>query len=45
MKHPSYSRATNQYAGRSFTKLSSEGKVAHKKTMKEFVERLKKLSK
>lgn len=44
MKHPSYSRAKNQYAGRSFTKLTIEGKKAHKKTMKEFVERLKTLS-
>lgn len=43
MKHPSYSRAKNQYEGRSQTKLSKSAKEAHKKTMKEFVQRLKNL--
>ena len=43
MKHPSYNKAKNQYAGRAVTKLSPEQKKAHKKEMKAFAERLKKL--
>jgi|TARA_B100000212_G_C27301821_1_gene501833 hypothetical protein len=45
MKHPSYSRASNQYAGRSKKKLTPEQKEAHRKEMKAFAERLKKLEK
>ena len=45
MKHPGYSKAKNEYAGRTSTKLTLEQKKAHKEEMKKFRERLKKLSK
>mgnify|MGYP000203051350 FL=1 len=45
MKHPSYSKANNQYAQRTDTKLSSSGKKSLKEEMKRFNERLKKLVK
>ena len=45
MKHPSYSKAKNQYAGRTPAKLTKEQKESHKQDMKSFVERLKKLQK
>jgi len=45
MKHIGYPKAKNQYAGRATTKLSKEGKEAHKETMKAFVERLRTLNK
>ena len=41
MKHPGYSRASNQYAQRSNTKLSKSSKEAHRQTMIAFAERLK----
>ena len=45
MKHIGYSKAKNQYAGRAFTKLSKEGREAHRETMKAFVKRLRTLNK
>ena len=45
MKHPSYSRTTNQYAQRANTKLSKSSKEAHRQTMKDFAERLKIINK
>ncbi len=45
MKHPGYSKAKNEYAGRTSTKLTLEQKKAHKEEMKKFRERLKKLTK
>jgi hypothetical protein len=44
MKHPGYSKAKNQYAGRAVTKLSKEKKVQLNETMKAFIERLKTLN-
>jgi|TARA_B110000438_G_scaffold157962_1_gene151320 hypothetical protein len=41
MKHPGYSRTTNQYAQRANTKLSKSSKEAHRQTMIAFAERLK----
>tara|TARA_B110000902_G_C13878164_1_gene425603 strand:- start:407 stop:544 length:138 start_codon:yes stop_codon:yes gene_type:complete len=43
MKHPGYSKAKNQYAQRTDSKLSSSGKKALKEELKAFNERLKKL--
>jgi|TARA_R110002153_G_scaffold112543_2_gene254665 hypothetical protein len=43
MKHPGYSKAKNEYAQRSDTKLSSSGKRALKEELKAFNERLRKL--
>jgi len=45
MKHPSYSKAKNQYAQRATTKLTPSSKLALKEEMKRFNERLKKLVK
>ena len=44
MKHPGYSRTTNQYAQRANTKLSKSSKEVHRQTMKAFAERLKMLN-
>tara|TARA_B110000908_G_C9933418_1_gene305020 strand:+ start:71 stop:208 length:138 start_codon:yes stop_codon:yes gene_type:complete len=43
MKHPGYSKAKNQYAQRTDSKISSSGKKALKEELKAFNERLKKL--
>ena len=45
MKHPSYKKASNQYANRANKKLSKQSKEAHIEEMKRFNERLKKLVK
>jgi hypothetical protein len=42
MKHPGYSTAKNEYAGRTVTKLSKEAKAKHDQNMKDFAERVKK---
>ena len=44
MKHPGYSKASNQYATRANVKLSRSSKEAHRATMKALAERLKKIS-
>jgi len=45
MKHPSYSKASNQYANRSNNKLSKQSKQALADELKRFQERLKSLDK
>lgn len=45
MKNLCHPKAKNQYAGRAFTKLSKEGREAHRETMKAFVKRLRTLNK
>ena len=45
MKHPGYSKASNQYAGRVRKKLTPEQKEAQRLEMKKFQERLKMLDK
>tara|TARA_B100001287_G_scaffold265919_1_gene259332 strand:+ start:314 stop:466 length:153 start_codon:yes stop_codon:yes gene_type:complete len=45
MKHPSYKKASNQYAGRSPKKLTQKQKEDLSAEMKKFRERLKKIEK
>jgi len=45
MKHPSYKKASNQYAGRSPKKLTQKQKEDLSAEMKRFSERLKMLDK
>ena len=45
MKHPSYKKASNQYANRSNNKLSKQSKQALADELKRFQERLKSLDK
>ena len=45
MKHPSYKKASNQYANRTNNKLSKESKQALADELKRFQERLKSLDK
>jgi len=45
MKHPSYKKASNQYANRANNKLSKESKEALAEEMKRFNDRLKNLNK
>lgn len=44
MKHPSYSRASNQYAIRANNKQSKASKVAHTEEMKRFNKHLVELT-
>jgi hypothetical protein len=44
MKHPSYKKASNQYANRANKKLSKESKEAHKEEMRRFNKHLKDLT-
>jgi len=45
MKHPSYSKATNQYSNRANSRLSKQSKQALADELKRFQERLKTLDK
>ena len=45
MKHPSYKKASNQYANRSNNRLSKQSKQALADELKRFQERLKSLDK
>jgi hypothetical protein len=45
MKHPSYKKASNQYANRANKKLSKESKQELADELKRFSERLKSLDK
>lgn len=45
MKHPSYKKASNQYAGRSPKKLTQKQKDDLSAEMKRFSERLKQIDK